>query len=82
MPDRSLFWRAIDPGHPLYTEELAATQGNFIRDLYEKVDEAVGRALDRLDAKSWLMVMSDHGFTSFRRLPIDHPVNAFYEVRP
>ena len=24
----------------------------------------------------------DAGFTRFRRLPIDHPVNAFYEVRP
>lgn len=62
-----VFWRTIDPGHPLYTEELAATQGNFIRDLYEKVDHAVGLALDRLDDKTWLIVMSDHGFTSFRR---------------
>ena len=25
---------------------------------------------------------ADAGFTRFRRLPIDHPVNAFYEVRP
>jgi hypothetical protein len=22
------------------------------------------------------------GFTRFRTLPVDHPVNAFYEVRP
>ncbi len=25
---------------------------------------------------------ADAGFTRFRRLPIDHPVNVFYEVRP
>ena len=25
---------------------------------------------------------ADAGFTRFRRLAIDHPVNAFYEVRP
>jgi predicted AlkP superfamily phosphohydrolase/phosphomutase len=62
-----MFWRTIDSGHPLFTAELAATQGNFIRELYEKVDYAVGRALDHLDDKTWLIVMSDHGFTSFRR---------------
>jgi hypothetical protein len=22
------------------------------------------------------------GFTHFERLPVDHPINAFYEVRP
>lgn len=62
-----MFWRAIDPGHPLYTTELAETQGSFIRDLYEKVDHAVGLALEKLDPNTWLMVMSDHGFSSFRR---------------
>jgi predicted AlkP superfamily phosphohydrolase/phosphomutase len=62
-----VFWRTIDPGHPLYTTQLAETQGNFIRDLYEQVDHAVGLALDRLDDRTWLVVMSDHGFTSFRR---------------
>ena len=24
----------------------------------------------------------DAGFTRFRRLDVDHPVNAFYEIRP
>lgn len=62
-----VFWRTIDSGHPLYTQQLAETQGTFIRDLYEKVDYAVGLALDRLDERTWLIVMSDHGFTSFRR---------------
>lgn len=62
-----VFWRTIDSDHPLYSEKLAAEQGDFIRTLYEKVDHAVGLAMERLDGKTWLMVMSDHGFTSFRR---------------
>lgn len=62
-----VFWRTIDPGHPLYSAELAESQGDFIRSLYEKVDHAIGLALDRRDDRTWLMVMSDHGFTSFRR---------------
>ena len=24
----------------------------------------------------------DAGFTRFRRLPVDHAINAFYEIRP
>ncbi len=62
-----VFWRTIDPGHPLYSKKLAASQGDFIGELYEKVDRAIGRVLERLDDKTWLMVMSDHGFSSFRR---------------
>lgn len=62
-----VFWRTIDSGHPLYSAELASSQGEFIRSLYEKVDQAIGRTMERLDEKTWLMVMSDHGFTSFRR---------------
>jgi len=62
-----VFWRTIDTGHPLYTAEIARTQGEFISDLYQKVDHAVGLAMERLDDETWLMVMSDHGFNSFRR---------------
>jgi predicted AlkP superfamily phosphohydrolase/phosphomutase len=62
-----VFWRAIDPGHPQYSRSLAETQGDFIGTLYEKIDHAVGQALRRLDSKGWLIVMSDHGFVSFRR---------------
>ncbi len=62
-----MFWRTMDPLHPLYSPELAASQGDFIAELYGKVDEAVGLAMDQLRDNDWLMVMSDHGFTSFRR---------------
>lgn len=62
-----MFWRAIDPNHPQYSARLAADQGDFIGSLYEKVDQAVGLAMERLDPHTWLLVMSDHGFSSFRR---------------
>ena len=62
-----VFWRSIDPGHPQYSKQLAESQGDFIGKLYEKVDQAVGQALQKLESGDWLLVMSDHGFGSFRR---------------
>ncbi|MEI6971342.1 MAG: alkaline phosphatase family protein [bacterium] len=62
-----VFWRALDRGHPLYSAGLAAKQGDFIPWLYSQMDAVVGKAMARLDASSMLMVMSDHGFASFRR---------------
>jgi predicted AlkP superfamily phosphohydrolase/phosphomutase len=61
------FWRTLDPRHPLYSAELAAEHGDFIPSLYEHVDRAIGLALDRVDEQTLLLVLSDHGFTSFRR---------------
>lgn len=62
-----VFWRTIDSDHPRHDVELSAAHSDFIRELYEKVDHAIGLALERLDDQTWLMVMSDHGFNSFRR---------------
>jgi predicted AlkP superfamily phosphohydrolase/phosphomutase len=38
-----------------------------IAELYQRMDTLVGKALARLDAKTLLFVLSDHGFCSFRR---------------
>ncbi len=62
-----MFWQTIDENHPRYSTEDAKKHGDFIRSLYERVDHAIGLAMEQLDDKTWLMVMSDHGFTSFRR---------------
>jgi predicted AlkP superfamily phosphohydrolase/phosphomutase len=62
-----VFWRALDPEHPLYSPELAAEQRDFIPWLYGQVDDAIGETLKRVDERTLLFVMSDHGFTSFRR---------------
>ncbi|MEI6809017.1 MAG: alkaline phosphatase family protein, partial [bacterium] len=61
------FWRTIDPGHPLFTPELAAKHSDFIPWLYSQMDNVVGKAMARLDENTTLFVMSDHGFTTFRR---------------
>jgi predicted AlkP superfamily phosphohydrolase/phosphomutase len=38
-----------------------------IGELYERMDRLVGKAMDHSDANTALFVLSDHGFTSFRR---------------
>ncbi|NCC53386.1 MAG: twin-arginine translocation signal domain-containing protein [Spartobacteria bacterium] len=65
--DSHAFWRAIDPGHPLYTPALAAEYGDFIPWLYSRMDQAVGKAMQLLDEHTLMYVVSDHGFVSFRR---------------
>jgi len=68
-PDRvsHMFWAYRDPKHPLYTEEMAAKYGREVEKTYIKMDETVGRVMAKLKDNDLLMVMSDHGFHSFRR---------------
>jgi predicted AlkP superfamily phosphohydrolase/phosphomutase len=61
-----MLWRAMDPGHPAYK----ATDARFadtVKKIYEQFDGIVGRTMPRVDAGAMLVVMSDHGFTSWRR---------------
>ncbi|TFH16748.1 MAG: hypothetical protein E4H02_04775 [Lentisphaerales bacterium] len=62
-----VFWRTLDPGHPLYTPELAKKQGDFLPLLYERMDAVIGRAMKTCGDGVLLMIVSDHGFGSFRR---------------
>ncbi len=62
-----MFWRTLDPNHPLYNPELNKKFGWFIPFLYQKMDEVIGKAIKRMDNQTTLIVMSDHGFVSFRR---------------
>lgn len=61
-----LFWRFRDPKHPLYTEEGAKKYGRAVEDTYIKMDEIVGNVMGKLEENDLLMVLSDHGFHSFR----------------
>lgn len=69
FPDRvgHLFWRYQDTGHPLYDAAAAARYAPEIARAYERMDGIVGRAMQKLDGKTALLVCSDHGFASFRR---------------
>jgi len=61
-----MMFRYFDPKHPLYTAEGAAKWGGSIEKAYEDMDRIVGEVMQkRPDAA--LMVVSDHGFASFRR---------------
>jgi predicted AlkP superfamily phosphohydrolase/phosphomutase len=62
-----IFWRDRDPGHPAHDPDEAQRYGTVIEDTYVEMDGLVGEAMAKLDADDTLIVMSDHGFTSFRR---------------
>jgi predicted AlkP superfamily phosphohydrolase/phosphomutase len=61
-----MMWRAMDPGHPAY-KPADARFADTVKKIYEHFDAIVGRTLPRVDAGATLVVMSDHGFTSWRR---------------
>lgn len=61
-----MFWAYRDPKHPLYTPELAKKYGRAVEDTYILMDNFVGEVSKRLKPEDLLMIMSDHGFHSFR----------------
>jgi len=65
--NQHMFWRFIDPNHPAFDEVLNREFGDTIYRTYERFDEVVGNVAKRLDERDTFMVMSDHGFNSFRR---------------
>lgn len=62
-----IMWRLFDEGHPLYNKNKAEKHGKSIEEAYIKMDTIIGEAMSVLPPKTLLMVMSDHGFASFRR---------------
>ena len=62
-----MFWRYLDPDHPAGKDRAEAEHRDAIEQLYRRNDELVGKVMDRLEEGDLLMVLSDHGFTSFRR---------------
>lgn len=63
-----LMFRLFDPQHPRYDAELAERYGSAIEDAYRAMDRIVGEVMQKhVDDRTVLMVLSDHGFTSFRR---------------
>jgi predicted AlkP superfamily phosphohydrolase/phosphomutase len=61
-----MMWRSMDPEHPAYKPADARFK-DVVPKIYEQFDAVVGRTLPRVDAGAMLVVMSDHGFTSWRR---------------
>jgi predicted AlkP superfamily phosphohydrolase/phosphomutase len=61
-----MIWKSMDPEHPAYRDQDAAF-ANVIPKIYEELDKIVGLTLGAIDDETTLIVMSDHGFASWRR---------------
>lgn len=62
-----MFWRFIDKRHPAYNHALAEKYSDAICKYYQKMDEIIGRFMRYVDENTTLIVMSDHGFKSYRK---------------
>ncbi len=62
-----MFWAARDPDHPGYKPGYAEKFRNVIPDMYRRMDAELAKILPKLDAKTALVVVSDHGFNTYRK---------------
>jgi predicted AlkP superfamily phosphohydrolase/phosphomutase len=58
------YWADMDPAHPRHDPKTPREFREFIHEIYERLDAAVGRLLEQLPAESRVFVVSDHGFCS------------------
>ena len=61
-----MFWRFMDPTHPMYDAAGAAKYGDSIERVYKRCDQLVGEVLQRIEPDTLVFVLSDHGFHSFK----------------
>ena len=62
-----VMWKTRDPEHPAYDPEVDPKYADLIENLYIELDDMVGKTLERMGDDTTLIIMSDHGFTSWRR---------------
>ena len=68
-PDRiqHMYFRHLEPDHPANRgRDTKKHAGTFDR-MYARMDALVGRVMERTGKNDVLIVLSDHGFTSFQR---------------
>lgn len=58
------FWEDMDPEH--HRHDPNGAHKNFIQEMYERCDSAVGKLLQRLPEGTPILICSDHGFCSSR----------------
>jgi predicted AlkP superfamily phosphohydrolase/phosphomutase len=68
-PDRvqHMFWRFTEPQHPANDGVFLEQWRDVIDEHYRRCDEIVGRAVAYADDQTLVIVLSDHGFSSFQR---------------
>lgn len=64
-----MFWRTLEPDHPANRGKELALYKRVIPDMYHRMDALVGEVRAKLgdERDTALLVISDHGFTTFRR---------------
>lgn len=74
-----MMWRHGDAEHPFHDEAFASSNSaawshrsgstwrEVVADIYMRMDPVIGRLRAKLPAETTLVVMSDHGFASYRR---------------
>ncbi len=62
-----MFWRCLEPDHPANAVQPPGVDFDPVEEMYRKVDDLLGRTREKMGEDEVLMVISDHGFKSFRR---------------
>jgi len=62
-----MFMRTLEENHPANRDKETEAHRGVIEDMYRRMDDLVGRTVNRLGPGDELLVISDHGFRSFRR---------------
>lgn len=60
-----MFWRTMDPRHPAY--DPTSKHRGVIEQGYVDMDRVLGKALEKVDENTTIIVLSDHGFAPFYR---------------
>jgi predicted AlkP superfamily phosphohydrolase/phosphomutase len=68
-PDRvqHMLWRFRDREHPGFDPDLSPELATLIERHYQRCDALLSAVLDKVDENTLLVVLSDHGFGTFRR---------------
>jgi predicted AlkP superfamily phosphohydrolase/phosphomutase len=62
-----MLWDTLDPEHPAWDPVENPPLADALPEVYASLDAMVGYTLDHMPAGTLLVVMSDHGFTSWKR---------------
>jgi predicted AlkP superfamily phosphohydrolase/phosphomutase len=62
-----MFYRFESPDHPCRPTAAEARHAHVIDQMYERMDDLVGRVQNAIDPATVLIVLSDHGFCDFSR---------------
>jgi len=64
--DAHMLWRNMDETHPMHQASDPRYAG-YLRWLYTKMDEMVGKVLPAIDDDTLMLICSDHGFAQYGR---------------